>query len=382
LRPRTVSTIIAVVTGILISLATFGIVFAIWSDFREALLRYGDVKASLAEAQQDMADMQSEVEQARDEVAQARQEREAAQAEADKLNQEMSDMRGQTIELAIAIDNQQQELDAKEEQLSRLSNEVKSLQVRKEELDREIQGDNIQIESLRALKEALGNDIQELEAQIATYQEGELVLGRGDYLAYQVVHAGEEDEVGVVLQGALNRVNVKLSKDGLAIDRESETAAEEFLNGYSLEGEAVIVISAARNVFEGTDVLLGFDAIPLTPLVKQGDVLMDVNVGSSIATVRTMGVGRREITVPAQFDATSLTDLTVILQREMVAASIELGFLPDLRTGEYSTPVEKLVQVADDIIARERPFLIQFVAKEPLGALDGLADAEIFISNP
>ncbi len=143
----------------------------------------------------------------------------------------------------------------------------------------------------------------------------------------------------------------------------------------------MIVISAARNVFEGTEVLLGFEAIPLKPLVKQGDVLMDVTIGTSMATVRTMGVGQREITVPAQFDATTLTDLTVILQREMVASSIELGFLPDLRTGEYATPVEKLVQVADDIIARERPFLIQFVATESLDALDGLAGAEIYISN-
>ena len=44
LRPRTASTIIAVITGVLISLVTFGVVFGVWADFRNALLSYSDVK--------------------------------------------------------------------------------------------------------------------------------------------------------------------------------------------------------------------------------------------------------------------------------------------------------------------------------------------------
>lgn len=375
LRPRTVSTIIAVVTGILISLVTFGVVFAIWRDFGEALLRYRDVKSSLADAKGELAEMQGEVADAHLEVDQAQKDSQAAHEEVDKLSSQMSDMRGQTIDLAIAIDKQQKELDAKKA-------EVSSLQKKKKELDGQITGDNIQIDNLRALKTQLGEDIQKLQAEVETYQEGNLVLARGTNLAYQVVHAGEEANIQPILQSALNRVNVSLTKDGLTIDQDSADAAETFISTYDLHGDAVIIISSARNVFDGTDVLLAFNAMPLTPLVHKGDVLMDVVVGTNTASVKTMGVGTREITVPEKFDVGSLTDFSVILQSEMVAACKQLGFLPNLRSGDYNTPVGKLAQVADDIIARQRPFVIQFVANGPLNALDGLSDAEVYISSP
>src|SRR5512140_3145486 len=52
LRPRTASTIIAVITGILISLVTFGVVFAVWADFRDALLRFDTIKGDLAKMEE------------------------------------------------------------------------------------------------------------------------------------------------------------------------------------------------------------------------------------------------------------------------------------------------------------------------------------------
>jgi uncharacterized protein (DUF3084 family) len=108
LRPRTVAMLIAVSTGIVISLATYGVVLLIWKDFRDALTKYQSTKAALATAQAEL----EPVTRARDaavrekDIAEADKEKAvaanlAAQAELAEANKQLSDIRGQLMDSTI-----------------------------------------------------------------------------------------------------------------------------------------------------------------------------------------------------------------------------------------------------------------------------------------
>jgi hypothetical protein len=353
LRPRTASTIIAVITGV---------VFAVWKDFREALLRYDDVKGQLASLQ---SELNTSVKQ--------RQDAEAAQA---KAKAELSKIQSQMIDVTASLSKAQTDLTAAQAQIASSDRELKTLEAKRASLQKDIDGYKGRLDDLRTLMEKARGDVTAL-------QQGQVVMAKGTRLFYLRVGASEPGGFANKLEVAVVRLGESLSAQGLNIDQATFKAEKDFVAQYPLTGkDAVVIVSAARNVVAGENVLLAFEARELKPLVAKGDVIMEVVVGGDSARVRMKGSAELQVAVPAKFDTNSLVDFSVGLYEVFGAGAVELGFLPDLRTGEIASPLEKLTGVGSDIIGRERPFVIQFVAKSDANALDGLGDAEIYISNP
>jgi peptidoglycan hydrolase CwlO-like protein len=374
LRPRHASTLIAVLTGVIIALATYGIVLLVWRDAREALTLYGKVKADLATATRELSQFQGRLDEAEQRVADADQLVADAEAKADELNGQISGLRGQIIELTIEFDKKNQEFE-------KIQGQVKSLEQEYRRIKQSADSEQFRVDGLLALKDELGRDIRELEQRIAQMQEGEILLDRGTSLAYQRVGAGQRDQLGDVLQGALNRVNVNLSRDGLKIDAESAKRAEQFLASYPLEGESLIIISAARNVFEGEDVLLDFQAKSLDPLVRSGETVIELTISGSQTQLEFLGLIKGSIPAPAEFSADSLAAFTDNLQPRVVEAAREAGFLPNLSSGRISTPVASLNAHLGELTGTTRPLTVRFVADRDLNALDGVSECSIRISG-
>lgn len=371
LRPRTASTLIAVATGISISLLTFIVVFSLSRDFRDALLHFEKTKADLIKTEEALQAKGAELTQLQ-----------SALADSDK---QLSSMREQSIELVKQISNKQKELDGATADKLKKQREVDSLTHKKRQLDNDVASGEIRVNSLTDLKNTLRGDIEQLESKLASYKQGDIVLPRGTALGYQVVHAGDADMLGDLMQSALNRITVNLSKDGLAVSPQAGEDATAFIGNYPYKDAAtdvVVVISAASNVFENEAVRLAFDARTLAPLVRSGDVIMGVMVQESTAQVSVFGREGAVLTIPAQFDADTLSEFGVALAEALDRAAQDAGFLPDIKTGAISNPVVRLADVGVDLLQRERPFLIQFVAQQDLTALDGLGSVEIYISNP
>jgi uncharacterized protein (DUF3084 family) len=125
LRPRTVSTIIAVTTGVLISLATFGIVFAVWRDFREALLRYDFVKQENTRLQgensslaQEAAGLTSQVNELKQTVTQVQAE---SKEQLDKASADIAKLDRQKTDIEVQLARKDLDLKEKERLRSRLS---------------------------------------------------------------------------------------------------------------------------------------------------------------------------------------------------------------------------------------------------------------------
>jgi uncharacterized protein (DUF3084 family) len=83
LRPRYVSRLIAVISGVLISLATYGAMFFLYSDFREALTQYSTVKARYEEASKQRDAAETELKAAQDKTQEANDQRAKLQTEVD-----------------------------------------------------------------------------------------------------------------------------------------------------------------------------------------------------------------------------------------------------------------------------------------------------------
>jgi hypothetical protein len=371
LRPRTASTIIAVGTGVIISLLTFGVVFASWADFRDALLHFERIKHELASTQDSLQASKAEASQ--------------KEGELKSLNDELKTGRNERIELVKDLDGKRRELDQATLLKARLEREVRTISAEVKKLNNEKAIGEKGIQGLTDLKNQLGQDIEGLESKVASYQKGSVIMPRGAYLAYQIVRPGDAANLAAVLDGALQRVTVNLSKDGLGVAADAADAAQAFVSSYAYAdaGEnVVVIISAAKNVFEGEGVTLAFEARPLGVLAKSGDVVLSVIVNDREALPSVLGQPAPAIAVPAQFDLDKLEDFSVALQSAFDRAARSAGFLPDLKTGEIASPVLLLGSAGDDLIKRQRPFVIQFVAKRDCTALDGLADAEVYISNP
>lgn len=370
MRPRNVSTTIAVVTGVVISLVTFLILFAVWADFREALTRYGAVKDRLATAERQLTDAAERAEA-------AQQRLDSAQAELSSTQQTLSETRGTLIDIV-------QELDTANLDLAELQEHIDTLEVEEQRLKEEIAGYERVRDILSQAVAETQQDVKAYEEEVRTYQEGEIVYGRGVPLFYQIIEPGKADQLDGELTRALVRLSDRLADRGLEIDPQMEDVQRRFVGGYQYRGadhDTVVVFSTARNVLAGGEVLLDLTAVALTPLVGTAEELMAVKVERRQASISWRGSPVAQIAVASQFDQQSFAALAEELWSVFNTQAAAMGFLPSLSTGAIPNPIESLVSVYEDLATRQRPFTIQFVTKKPANALEGLADMNIFISQ-
>ena len=277
LRPRDASRIVAVATGMAISVVTFGVVFAVWSDFREALTRYTDTKKDLANvsAQRDsmlserdsMVQEMQDAEKTTQAAVEAMQEAETNRENAENKLQNLQDQLGIADQMILdketELTDKQVEVDAANDNVAAARKELNDIESQKE-------GHQIQLRSLRELKARAQQDIKDLNEQIESILGTPVSVELGKLLAYQQISAGEGNSMAR-LNTAMTRLQVKFSKDGFGLDSRSNENAREIaarLDAASSKSHVVLIRSAA-NVFEGDDVLLGFESIELNPLVRR-----------------------------------------------------------------------------------------------------------------
>jgi hypothetical protein len=280
------------------------------------------------------------------------------------------------IEITKSLSAAQKQLDDANVQISQSKGQLRDLNDKKTKLQADIDSYRARLDDLRGL-------VTQARGELEKNQQGTLVVTKGTVLAYIPLDAGESAGLTAKLQVRLARLGDSLKERGVSIDPASDAAATDFVASYPYSAtKSVAIISAARNVVKGESVTLTFEARELSPLVNAGDVVMDVLVTSNNARVRMKGLGDQQIDVPATFDENSIADFGVALFNIFDSGARQLGFLPDLASGQVATPIASLASVANDLATRQRPFVIQFVAKQDATALDGLAGCEIYISNP
>jgi hypothetical protein len=366
LRPRTVSTIIAVASGLIIMLVTLAAMLLIWSDFRAALSDYDKVKGQLAEVEASLGEMGGKLSKAERDLASAQENTEKAEAQRLQAQQELSKMQAQLIEITKSLSTTQQNL-------SRSYAQVQQAKAQKAKLDKDIAAYQARVDELRGL---VGQAREEA-------QQGDIVLLKDTVLRHVRIPKEKSSQAAVLIQRALNLIGEVLAKDGLTLAGSVTANANSFIANYPYaNSDAMVVITATNNVFKGGETELSFDAQPLDVLVPAGSQVLEIIIGDSSATVRMSGAGERQFNLPAQLTLDSLEQLTVEVYQVFQQGAESLGFLPDLATGEVANPVLKIADISNELLKRQRPIRLQFITRSAVTALDGLADCELYVSGP
>ncbi len=377
MRPRNVSTLIAVTTGILIAAVTFILIFALSADFRDSFLKYDEIKRRLSETQQQLDSQQRLADQARSDAQKAQQQAAEAMAEIAAIEEDVSRLRGEKVELAMALDSTQLQLDETNELLASREREVAAAETRKRELD-------AQIKDLDELVLSIFASHRSAISEIEQWEGSDIAIPVGTYLDYILVTPATVPQLSNTMNTRVRELTDKLEQLGFTIDTATTGDMQHFIASDPFGDGAydiVIIITTARNVLSGGEVRLSFKAKPLTSLVKVGDEIMDVLVDTSEARVNWRGEEVANLAVPEVFDQVSFAGFAEELWGIFNNRAIAMGFLPDMATGEVPNPIEALAGIYDNLAERERPFVIQFVSKGSAHALDGLAGCEIYISN-
>ena len=368
LRPRTVSTIIAVSSGLLIMLVTLAAMLLVWSDFRSALWDYDRVKGQLADVETELGEMGGKLSKAERDLVGAQENTQQAEAQRLEAEQELSAMQGQLIDIT-------ESLSLAQDNLSKANAEVQRAKAQKTKLDKDIAAYQARMDELRTL---VGQARTEAE-------QGDIVLLKGTVLSQVRIPKEKTSQLAVLLQRAMSNALDDLEADGLSLADGAEATADGFIENYPYSNgsqDALVVISAANNVFANGEVELAFEAVPLQVLVPPGEVVLDITLADGSATVKMAGLGERTVSVPAPLDLDGLEGFTVEVYRIFQQGALELGFIPDKSTGEVANPVLKLADISSELLNREPPVRLQFVTRAASTALDGLAECELYVSYP
>ncbi len=368
LRPRTVSTIIAVASGLIIMLVTLAAMLLVWSDFRSALWDYDKVKDQLAGTVTQLDEMSGKLSKAERDLTSAQENTELAETKRHEAEQELSTMQSQLIDITKSLSIAQANL-------SKANKEVLQAKAQKTKLDKDI-----------TAYQARTSELRELVGQARTEAEqGEIVLLKGTLINQLRVPSDKADQLAVLLQRALSLAQDSLAQDGLKLADSVAASADGFIENYPYRGgktDVIVVITAANNVFAAGEVELSFEAIPLEVLVPAGEVVLDILLGETSATVKVAGLGERQLDLPANLTLDSLEDFTFDVYGLFQQGAVDLGFLPDMATGDVANPVLKIADISSELLKRQRPVRLQFVTRSAATALDGLANCELYVSSP
>ena len=375
LRPRTVASLIAIITGILISIVTYGVVLLVWADFREALTMYQSTRADRdklrAEREQierDIDAMEIQLKTASADLEQAIKERTAALTEKSEADKQLTDTRGQLVASAIELDKQNREVSSLRQQERRLENKISALQK--------------DIESLEGYEVVEGDLRDVLEQAVEEFEEGEIVLAKGDRLIYHRIPGGTGDIAGE-LGRAVNKTLISLERRGLRLSETATEAAQSYAENYPHRGDpdgSVVIVSTAKNVIAGQDVELAFTSISLAPLISSGAEVMKIELSGNTARVNMLGGVTRNIDVPEQFDAAGVVSFADDLKEIFEQGMEQLGFLAAPRGG-YTIPGADINSIGDLLIDRPRPLVVRLIASGPYNALDGVPDITVQVNG-
>ena len=312
LRPRHTSTIVTIVTGIVITTLTFGILAAASENVRTALFGMEQLNRSMQETKNKLARASEELTAAREEqgkadmaLAELKGSVQSLAEEAERLsagNRVLSTKNDALARENAALDDLNQSLAAENDALA-AANET-------------LAADNTQ---LIGDKKALEKHTYDLRRGLEIIREGDIVYRAGEVIAAGVIKGGRpEDEVRAdvtsLAQLASRNVSARLGKD--LPDGEIWVYSPEVDDAVTRiaksSGDMVVRVVAAGNLVRGEAIRAALDLHPNSIVYRQGEFIL-------AQSYRLTGMGDEQASESLVMD---------FLKRVNAAASAH-GILPD-----------------------------------------------------
>lgn len=332
LRPKHTSIIVTIVTGILISATTLGVMTAVSWDVRTALFGMEELKAELLELNTEVTSKTTELEASRAALDTKNAEYAAVSAKvketAERLAQIMAELTEVTAErdrTMTALTTLQSDYALAQRDLASYQANIKSLQTTKEQLDKRIAGLNGQIGELNTAKTALQSDVDRLNELTSTLnkglqivREGTVVFRTGELLSTSVVHGGQsEDETSKELSAVIYNTNQHLLDKLGVTDKKLEIlwiARSEFEQAAKLisqtQQQVIVRISTVGNTVYGEPVIGRIELFPNYLVYTKGTA-----VHSEVVTIST--------------DDSKAEETVLSFLQRVNSAAVGQGILPD-----------------------------------------------------
>lgn len=295
LRPKHTSIIVTIVTGILISATTLGIMTAVSWDVRTALFGMEELKAELLSLNNEVKSKTTELESSRAALETKNAEYAAISAKIKETSErlarsvaELNEVVAERDRTVAALSELQLNYSQAQQDLAKYQADIRTLQKTKAELDKRITGLNSQISELTTAKATLQSDVDRLNELTANLKkglqivkEGTVILRTGEVLSTSVVHGGRSNvdttkELSQVIyntnQSILDKLQVTDKK--LEILWIAQSEFDQAVNLISGTNQEVIVrISTVGNTVYGEPVIGRIELFPNYPVYNKGDVI-------------------------------------------------------------------------------------------------------------
>ncbi|MBD1912678.1 MULTISPECIES: DUF3084 domain-containing protein [unclassified Leptolyngbya] len=307
LRPRQTATLITILTGIVISAVTFGILFAISDQLRTGVFELEQIQDDLATAREQLDQARTEQEEVQSERDLALRQQQQARRRLQETNRELQQAIAQsqareqrlkeTSQRLSSTEAQLQQVDASfqeargllqsvTQQARQLRSEINQLQrdrnqqiaqreqeiaEREQEIaerDRQIAEREAQLSTLETQRTILTQAIADLDREFQGLRQGNVALLRNQPLSANLVRIVDPDSAPQVVRELLQNANraalLRLIPGTTTVDRQvlavTSNQVESLLNQLSDRQEYVVQVLSAGNYVVGEPCILAGEA--------------------------------------------------------------------------------------------------------------------------
>jgi uncharacterized protein (DUF3084 family) len=398
LRPRQTATLITIITGIVISASTFGMLFAVSDQLRTGVFELGKIQNNLKEARDELKNTATEKERIEARLKTARKQQNAAQRQLEQTNDSLKQAVTQQAQTQAQLQSTQQRLNQSQtqfrqaqqllatvsQQAGKLRSEIQALQTDRQNLiqqqaevqgqiaqrDQEIARRNQEISSRETQLKDLETQIafldqqkNSLEREYEDLRRGNVTLFRNQTLAWGVVRVDQPEAAPKAVDQLLQRANqlaAQILQPGTSrtdqqVIRITTEQVTQLTSQIASGKDYVVRVMAAGNYVVGEPCVLAGEACvdviataaPNQRLFQQGEVIATTTINASTMQSQTLAERIFLLIAAAQFrsrQAGILDDTVTIAGNQRQAV---LDFIAQVQ--QSANDLEVQVIAAEDV---------------------------------
>jgi len=383
LRPRNTATLVTIITGILISASTLGVLFAASNQLRTGVFELGTIQRRLRNTRTELEQARQQQGQIETELTKSRSDRESAKNQLAETNQslkgaiaERSRAQAETARIQTALSLTQGRLANVSQQALRLRSEIGQLQAardrviaqREQEIrarDQIIQQRETRLKDLETQQEDLARSVQALQLTAQGLRIGNVVIQRGQVLASIAIRttntATAKQAIDQLLRDA-NQTAIRFVRPGTSERLVQITSADvkQLIEQIDDGQDYVVRIYSGANYLVGEKFIQVFaDAVRNRVVFLAGDVVAGTSLNPSTVSDDEIQQRINQLLAAANFRARNLGILT---------DSVQIGRIQDVITfieqlKQYKQTIE-LRAVTSDVTYTAGPLNIDLVASQ------------------
>jgi uncharacterized protein (DUF3084 family) len=398
LRPRNTATLVTILTGILVSASTLGILLASSGPLRKGIFEYEKIQRETRRIRRELEKTTGELQTARDQKAQTATELNKARAdeaiakkelsktndslkgaiaESNKIAQERNQANAIQLQARAQLAQAQNQLAVVANQIANLRSDIRQLQAERKRViaegEEEIKAKNAVIREretrlgeLEAKQDVLVQEIARLDREAEGLRRGNVAIQRGQVLisaSVQNVSAADSKPLVDRFLREANRTALQAVRPGVKQDEQivqiTRAEVDQLATKISDGRNYIVRISSAANYLTGEAPIQVFAEAIINQLVfRQGEVVAANSVDLAIASDTQIQQRLQQLATAASFRSRRAG---ILINEVRIDVPKTLAFIEKLK--EYKQTVELRLVAAKDVFILG-PLQVELVAAD------------------